>query len=228
LVPSVQPAAPAVVPLHSLRWKVGVVNWPSPAPRLSVPFVQTLAPQDVPAIVGWQPPLPLQAPVMQFELVAAQAASVAPGGLLAHDPADPEMLHAWQVEHDDFVQQTWSTQKPVTQSEPDEQPLPVVFLAGPQVLPVQLPVTQSPLAVQLCLQAVTLAQTRELGHWAPAPAEHVPSPLQVIGVSVDPLQAVPQAMPCAPKRHPPLPSQVPSCPQVVPEAVQAPCAAFPA
>ena len=78
-------------------------------------------------------------------------------------------------------------------------------------------------------QTVPDPQTVELGQGPGVPLTlQAPAPLQVMGVKVEPVHEVPQAVPLAGMWHWPAPSQFPSSPQGVPEAVQALCASLPA
>jgi len=85
----------------------------------------------------------------------------------------------------------------------------------------KLPVAQSALTAQVVLHAVVLAQAKLPAHAAAVPAVQVPEPLQLPGVSVEPVQDA-QLMAEVGYWHAPAPEQVvaPHVPPVVHAAVQ--------
>lgn len=75
--------------------------------------VQDSMPHDTDVDASWQPPAPLQAPVLPQGGFAAQRpiVSALPSGTNAQLPALAPTLQAWQSEHPLLTQQTPSTQK---------------------------------------------------------------------------------------------------------------------
>jgi hypothetical protein len=99
------------------------------AAGVNVDPLQLAAAQVIVVGACWQPPVPLQAPVLPQgdELLVGHSpcGSAAADGTFAHVPRLPETLHAWQVPQDFDPQQTPSTQvRPVRQSPVAEQVCP--------------------------------------------------------------------------------------------------------
>lgn len=104
------------------------------------------APHDVFVSACWQVPLPVQLPVFPQGMLSETGhlpwSSGPPEGMLAHVPALPGTLQAWQVLHDGDAQQMPSTQvRPVKQSLvtvqlfPCETKFPHLFVIGSQLVP---------------------------------------------------------------------------------------------
>jgi hypothetical protein len=103
------PAAPAVVPLHFLlRIVDGEYHWPAITPSDSS-LLQTV-PQTVPDGLGWQAPLPLHPPYMQFAVDAVHDGSAVPWATGLHVPWLPDTLHDAHFPQDENVQHTPSVQ----------------------------------------------------------------------------------------------------------------------
>jgi hypothetical protein len=102
------------------------------------PEHETAAPQTSVAAPCWQPPLPLQAPVLPHGGLAAHCpgGAVTPAATLAHIPGLPARLHARQVPQLPALQQTPSTQLPLVHSPPALHVAPSACLAT-QLLPLQ-------------------------------------------------------------------------------------------
>jgi hypothetical protein len=107
------------------------------------PVHEAAAPHDALAAASWQPPAPLQVPVLPHGGAAAHcpAGAAAPAAMSVHVPALPVRLHAAHVPHDAALQQTPSVQKPLPHSWPAPQAAPDAFFAtqapGALPLPVQ-------------------------------------------------------------------------------------------
>ncbi len=118
-------------------------------------------PHDVFVSACWQVPLPVQLPVFPQGMLAETGhfpcSSAPPEGMLAHVPALPGTLQAWQVPHDGEAQQMPSTHvRPVKQSFvtvqlfPCETKFPHLLVIGSQFVPV----AHCELTVQVVLQSV--------------------------------------------------------------------------
>ena len=79
---------------------------------MNVDPVQVCVPHDTVVAASWQPPAPLQNPVLPQGGLAAQrfVGSAAPSGTFAQLPALAPTLHDWQRGHALATQQTPSTQ----------------------------------------------------------------------------------------------------------------------
>jgi hypothetical protein len=101
------------------------------------------APHDTLAAASWQPPAPLQAPVLPHGGAAAHCPDGAglPAAMSVHLPALPARLQALHVPHDAALQQTPSVQKSLLHS-----------WAAPQVAPGAFLSTQVPGAVPAPVQ----------------------------------------------------------------------------
>ena len=119
------------------------------------PEHEAAAPQTTEAAPCWQPPLPLQAPVLPHGGAAAHwpDGAVTPAPMLAHVPRLPARLHARHVPQLAALQHTPSTQLPPAQSPPSLHVAPSPCLAT-QLLPLQkLPLAQSSSPLQLVRHA---------------------------------------------------------------------------
>ena len=79
------------------------------------PLHDAARPHDTLAAASWQPPAPLQAPVLPHGGAAAHCPDGArvSAGMFAHTPALPDRLHTWHVPQLGLPQQTPSTQLPL-------------------------------------------------------------------------------------------------------------------
>jgi hypothetical protein len=102
------------------------------------PEHETAAPQTSVAAPCWQPPPPLQAPVLPHGGLAAHwpGGAVTPAPMLAHIPGLPARLHARHVPQLAALQQTPSTQLALVHSRPPPHASPSPCLAT-QLLPLQ-------------------------------------------------------------------------------------------
>jgi len=181
------------------------------------PLHDVARPHDTVAAASWQPPAPLQAPVLPQGGAAGHCPERAavPAAMLAHVPALPVRLHAWQVPQLGLPQQTPSTQLPLmhwlaaTHCTPFGFSVQLRFGAVPwQVNGAR----QSLSAVHVVRQAAPLhAYGEQLDVVTGA---HVPVPVQCeIGVNVEPVQdAAPQGTVAAALRQAPAPLQAPVLP----------------
>ena len=121
--------------------------------------VHDSVPHEAVVAASWQPPAPLQKPVLPQGGLAAQRLIVSglPSGTFAQLPALPATLHELQSEHPLLTQQTPSTQKSpvrhwlvVLQGWPDRDRLPQRLVFGSQMVGG----TQSASAVQAPRHAV--------------------------------------------------------------------------
>lgn len=143
--------------------------------------MQLAVPHDTVVGCFWQPPVPLQAPVLPqgalAEVAHCPAGAASPAAMFVHVPALPLTLQDWQVPQAADAQQTPSTQlKPDRQSLVTLQVCPWWFF--PQMFAVQVfPDMQSPSTLHAVLQVVPLqaygAQLVVLPVW------HFPAPSQV-------------------------------------------------
>lgn len=131
---------------------------PSHAPiGVDVEPLQEAVPQDVPAAIIRQAPVPSQVPLVPQGGAAWQRpwGSAAPAGTGVQAPALPVTLHDRQVAQLGEEQQTPSTQLPLSHSAAAPQIWPRRFLPHEPSLQT-LPVEQSPSPVQAARQAVPL------------------------------------------------------------------------
>src|SRR5437868_12380989 len=144
--PSASQLLPQVEPLQRYGEQLdvaGVEQLPAPEQNAAAVKVEPLQeagaqPTEVEACV--QAPPPLQVPVFPQVPLAEQrlCGSFTLAGTLAHEPALPEMLQAWQVGQLGAPQQTPSTQFPLPHSWLERQATPLL-LTGRQLplVPVQ-------------------------------------------------------------------------------------------
>jgi len=137
---------PQVEPLQRYGEQLDVTGVEQlPAPEQNAVAVKVLPLQEAAAqlteVEAWvQAPAPLQVPVFPQVPLAEQrlCGSLMFTGTLAHTPALPETLQAWQVGQLEVPQQTPSTQNPVPHSWLERQATPLL-LTGRQLplVPVQ-------------------------------------------------------------------------------------------
>jgi hypothetical protein len=135
-----------VTPSHVLRLKLTEVNTPTcatePTPSL---WVQLGVTQSVPTLAGAHLPAPSQPAVHPVELAGHRGSG--PLATALQVPA-PLRLHRLQVEQDEVLQQTPSTQEPlmhsvgVEQAWPSERPTQVLLALQTGLLGLQSPLLQ--------------------------------------------------------------------------------------
>ena len=165
---SVQLVRQVLLVLHTYAPQPVVAVWlHAPLPEQNdagwnvVPLHAMDRPHDTVDAACWQPPAPLQTPVLPHGGDAGHCpgGGTAPAAMNAHIPGLPAVLHAWQVGQLALPQQTPSTQLPLMHWLPAAHVRPFGFNAQLRLGAVPWQVNgarQSPSAVQLVLHAAPL------------------------------------------------------------------------